>query len=124
MRMNSPRCLFGSASLGERAILVGGCDLEGNILSSAKMYNSETQTWKILPSINKPRKMSSGVFMDGKFYVIGGIGGPDSKLSTYGEEFYLETETWTKIPNMSPAGAAATRENDRLASVRRGPWLS
>ncbi|KAJ0096236.1 hypothetical protein Patl1_15864 [Pistacia atlantica] len=124
MRMNSPRCLFGSASLGERAILAGGCDLEGNILSSAEMYNSETQTWKILPSMKNPRKMCSGVFMDGKFYVIGGIGGPDSKLLACGEEFDLETETWTEIPNMSPARAAATRENDRPASGEAPPLVA
>ncbi|KAK1393313.1 F-box/kelch-repeat protein skip11-like [Heracleum sosnowskyi] len=30
MNMNFPRCLFGSASLGEIAILAGGCDLSGN----------------------------------------------------------------------------------------------
>ena len=30
--------------------------------------------------MKKPRKMCFGVFMDEKFYVIGGIGGPDSKV--------------------------------------------
>ena len=29
MRMNAPRCLFGSTSLGEKAILVGGCTRKG-----------------------------------------------------------------------------------------------
>ncbi|GFP87369.1 F-box/kelch-repeat protein skip11 [Phtheirospermum japonicum] len=76
MSMNEPRCLFGSASLGEIAILAGGCDSQGNILSSAELYNSETGSWKTLPGMIKPRKMCSGVFMDGKFYVIGGSVGP------------------------------------------------
>ncbi|KAI4328414.1 hypothetical protein L6164_020771 [Bauhinia variegata] len=102
MRMNAPRCLFGSASLGEIAILAGGCDSEGRILSSAELYNSETQTWELLPSMNKPRKMCSGVFMDGKFYVIGGNGGSYAKLLTCGEEYNLQTRTWREIPNMSP----------------------
>ncbi|KAK4368599.1 hypothetical protein RND71_012391 [Anisodus tanguticus] len=102
MLMNAPRCLFGSASLGEIAILAGGCDSRGNILSSAELYNSEAGTWKSLPSMNKPRKMYSGVFMDGKFYVIGGIGGAESKRLTYGEEYDLKTSTLTEIPNMSP----------------------
>ncbi|KAL2349275.1 hypothetical protein Fmac_003275 [Flemingia macrophylla] len=102
MRMNAPRCLFGSASLGEIAILAGGCDSEGHILDSAELYNSETQTWETLPSMKKPRKMCSGVFMDGKFYVIGGIGGSGAKLLTCGEEYNLQTRTWTEIPNMSP----------------------
>ncbi|PKI75433.1 hypothetical protein CRG98_004103, partial [Punica granatum] len=43
MKMNVPRCLFGSASLGEIAIIAGGRDSQGNTLRSAEMYNSETQ---------------------------------------------------------------------------------
>ncbi|XP_010242420.1 PREDICTED: F-box/kelch-repeat protein At1g74510-like [Nelumbo nucifera] len=106
MRMNAPRCLFGSASLGEIAILAGGCDSEGNILSSAELYNSETGTWVTLPSMNKPRKMCSGVFMDGKFYVIGGSN--QEKSLTCGEVYNLETKTWTEIPDMFPGQNGAT----------------
>ncbi|CAN0923695.1 F-box/kelch-repeat protein SKIP11 [Linum grandiflorum] len=102
MTMNSPRCLFGSASLGEVAILAGGCDSQGNSLSSAEMYNSETHDWVTLPSMNKPRKMCSAVFMDGKFYVIGGIGANGAGVLTCGEEYDLEARRWTEIPNMSP----------------------
>lgn len=102
MQMNIPRCLFGSASLGEIAILAGGCDPRGNILSSAELYNSETGTWEILPNMNKARKMCSGVFIDGKFYVIGGIGIGSSKQLTCGEEFDLQTRKWREIPNMFP----------------------
>ncbi|XP_022726015.1 F-box/kelch-repeat protein SKIP11-like [Durio zibethinus] len=112
--MNDPRCLFGSASLGEIAILAGGCDSQGNILSSAEMYDSETQKWETLPRMTKPRKMCSGVFMDKKFYVIGGIGGvgKDARVLTCGEEYDLETRKWTEIPNMSPgrSGAAGDAE--------------
>lgn len=78
MNMNFPRCMFGSASVGEIAILAGGCDLSGNTLSVAELYNSELGTWETLPNMNKTRKMCSAVFIDGKFYVIGGIGGSDS----------------------------------------------
>ncbi|CAL9083296.1 unnamed protein product [Musa textilis] len=107
--MNSPRCLFGSASFGERAIVAGGVDAQGAILSSAELYNSETQTWTILRSMNKPRRMCSGVFMDNKFYVIGGMSST-TELLTCGEAYDLEKHTWTVIPNMSlgfngPSGA-------------------
>ncbi|PKA66624.1 F-box/kelch-repeat protein SKIP11 [Apostasia shenzhenica] len=98
--MNSPRCLFGSASLGEKAIVAGGTDAYGAILNSAELYNSETQTWTTLPSMNKPRKMCSGVFMDKKFYVIGGMAS-NTDLLTCGEEFDPEKGTWRVIPNMS-----------------------
>ncbi|KAJ6791737.1 F-box/kelch-repeat protein SKIP11-like [Iris pallida] len=97
--MNSPRCLFGSASLGEKAIIAGG-DAHGTILDSAELYNSETQTWETLPKMKRPRKMCSGVFMDGKFYVIGGSV-RNNELLTCGEEYDLEIGTWRVIPNMA-----------------------
>lgn len=124
MRMNAPRCLFGSASLGEIAILAGGCDSQGNILNSAELYNSEMGTWNTIPSMNKPRKMCSAVFMDGKFYVIGGIGGSESKLLTCGEEFDLETRTWTEIPNMSPVRTGAAREVETPATSEAPPLVA
>ncbi|CAF1925504.1 unnamed protein product [Brassica oleracea var. botrytis] len=110
-RMNSPRCLFGSASLGEIAIFAGGCDSLGKISDVAEMYNSELQSWTTLPNMNKPRKMCSGVFMDGKFYVIGGVGG--------GEEYDLATKKWTEIPEMSPP-----RSRETPASAEAPPLVA
>ena len=124
MRMNTPRSLFGSASLGEIAILAGGCNSDGSsILSSAEMYNSEEGTWELLPSMNKPRKMCSGVFMDGKFYVIGGIGGSENRVLTCGEEFDLRTRTWREIPNMSP-GRSAAANNEMPAATEAPPLVA
>ncbi|KAJ3695610.1 hypothetical protein LUZ60_000987 [Juncus effusus] len=111
VEMNSPRCLFGSASFGEKAIVAGGTDMIGNVLKSAEMYNSETQTWVTLPSMNRARKMCSGVYMDKKFYVIGGMSSKESKdILTCGEEYNIETGTWRVIENMGlglngPSGA-------------------
>ncbi|KAL6983499.1 hypothetical protein U1Q18_016885 [Sarracenia purpurea var. burkii] len=124
MRMNAPRCLFGSASLGEIAIVAGGCDSQGNALSSAELYNSETGNWQMLPRMHKPRKMCSGVFMGGKFYVIGGVGGSDSKLLTCGEEYNMETGTWTEIRNMSPVRSGAARENEVPATAEAPPLVA
>ncbi|XP_030545027.1 F-box/kelch-repeat protein SKIP11-like [Rhodamnia argentea] len=117
--MNAPRCLFGSASLGEIAIVAGGQDPHNNILSSAEMYNSETHEWHPLPSMHKRRKMCSGVFMDGKFYVIGGIGGSEGRVLTCGEEYDLKTGRWTEIPDMSPG-----RETDIPASAEAPPLVA
>uniref|UniRef100_A0A3Q7GA61 F-box domain-containing protein n=2 Tax=Solanum lycopersicum TaxID=4081 RepID=A0A3Q7GA61_SOLLC len=122
MQMNAPRCLFGSASLGAIAILAGGCDSRGIILSSAEIYNSEDGSWRVLPSMNRPRKMCSGVFMDGKFYVIGGIGGADGTLMTCAEEYDLTTGKWTEIPNMSPVRPNAGR-TDIPASSEAPPLV-
>lgn len=106
--MNTPRCLFGSASLGEIAILAGGCNVDGKILSAAELYNADTGKWETLPDMNKARKLCSAVFMDGKFYVLGGVGVDNRKLLSCGEEFDLKTKKWRVIPNMFPARVAET----------------
>ncbi|KAH7836202.1 hypothetical protein Vadar_033651 [Vaccinium darrowii] len=99
--MNEPRSSFGSASLGEIAIVARGFEREHKILSSAEIYNSDTGTWESLPRMHRPRTMCSGVFMDGNFYVVGGIGVGHTVL-TCGEMYDLGTRTWHVIPNMSP----------------------
>jgi hypothetical protein len=98
--MNTPRCLFGSASFGEKAIVAGGIG-ENGTLSSAELYDSEMQTWTTLPSMNKARQMCSGFFMDGKFYVIGGKAEKHNEILSCAEEFDLENGTWRLIPDMA-----------------------
>lgn len=124
MEMNVPRCLFGSASLGELAILAGGCDPRGNILSSAELYNSETGMWELLPNMNKARKMCSGVFIDGKFYVIGGIGVGNSRQLTCGEEFDLQTRKWREIPNMFPRRNGGSEATEVSAAAEAPPLVA
>ncbi|KAF7105563.1 hypothetical protein CFC21_106356 [Triticum aestivum] len=92
--MNTPRVSFGSASVGEKAYVAGGA------YSSAEMYDSETHTWTPLPSMNRARRKCSGAFMDGKFYVIGGISSR-RELLTCGEEYDLNRRSWRVIHNMS-----------------------
>nr|XP_043617592.1 F-box/kelch-repeat protein At1g74510-like [Erigeron canadensis]XP_043617593.1 F-box/kelch-repeat protein At1g74510-like [Erigeron canadensis] len=122
-KTNTPRCLFGSASLGKIAIVAGGCGPSGNILSSAELYNSETGTWVTLPNMNKPRKMCSGVFMDSKFYVVGGIGEENNKELTCGEVYNIETGTWTEIPNMFPVLTGAGGQ-DAPPTAKAPPLLA
>ncbi|KAM0896949.1 hypothetical protein ACQ4PT_022868 [Festuca glaucescens] len=98
--MDSPRCLFGSTSVGGKAYVAGGTDSSGRVLSSAEMYDSNTHTWTTLASMNMARKMCSGVFMDGKFYVIGGVTN-NNKVLTCGEEYDLNRLSWRVIENMS-----------------------
>ncbi|KAH1131130.1 hypothetical protein J1N35_002508 [Gossypium stocksii] len=124
MKMNAPRCLFGSASLGEIAILAGGCDPHGNILSSAELYNSETSTWVTIPNMNKARKMCSAVFMDRKFYVIGGIGVGSAKPLTCGEVYDLKTKTWHEIPNMYPARNGVAGATEAPATAEAPPLVA
>lgn len=128
MQMNVPRCLFGSASLGEIAVIAGGCDPRGQILSSAELYNSETGEWTVIPSMNKARKMCSSVFMDGNFYCIGGIGEGNSKMLMCGEVYDLKKRTWTLIPNMLPersngGGGDQAKETAAATAASEAPPL-
>ncbi|KAJ7947799.1 F-box/kelch-repeat protein [Quillaja saponaria] len=99
--MNRPRCLFGSGSLGSIAIIAGGSDKNGSVLKSAELYDSSSGRWELLPNMQTPRRLCSGFFMDGKFYVIGGMSSPSVSL-TCGEELDLETRSWRKIEGMYP----------------------
>ncbi|KAM3205974.1 hypothetical protein ACQJBY_061576 [Aegilops geniculata] len=99
--MNTPRRLFGSASAGEKAYVAGGADSSGsNLLSSGEMYDSEAHTWTPLPSMNRARYRCSGAFMDGKFYVIGGVD-KNWEVLRCGEEYDLNRRSWRVIHNMS-----------------------
>ncbi|KAE8795121.1 F-box/kelch-repeat protein SKIP11 [Hordeum vulgare] len=100
--MNTPRYRFGSASVGEKAYFAGGANdsSRNNILSSAEMYDSETHTWTPLPSMHRARIGCSAAFMDGKFYVIGGLTSSGGVL-TCGEEYDLNLRSWRVIDNMS-----------------------
>ncbi|XP_042382932.1 F-box/kelch-repeat protein At1g26930-like [Zingiber officinale] len=98
--MNSPRCLFASASLGDKAIVAGGTNARKEILDSVELYDSETQRWEILPSMIKARSKCSGAYMDGKFYVIGGMDS-NKKALTCGEVYDFAARTWRLIHGMS-----------------------
>ncbi|XP_021899723.1 F-box/kelch-repeat protein At5g60570-like [Carica papaya] len=113
--MNLPRCLFGSSSLGEIAVVAGGTDKHGHVLKSAELYNAELGTWQILPDMNLSRKLSSGFFMDGKFYVIGGMSSHTNCL-TCGEEYNIETKTWRRIENMYPDSSVSTQSPPAMRS--------
>ncbi|VFQ63146.1 unnamed protein product [Cuscuta campestris] len=111
--MTETRWLFGSASLGEIGIVAGGCNAVGDIVNTAELYNSDTGSWTPLPRMNRARKMCSAVFMDGKFYVVGGLGPSagrkNNRLLTCGEEYDLEAGTWRVIPYMSPLSNIGNR---------------
>jgi hypothetical protein len=114
--MNRPRCLFGSSSLGSIAIIAGGSDRNGNVLQSAELYDSSSGTWEMLPSMHTPRRLCSGFFMDGKFYVIGGMLNPTVSL-TCGEEYDPHTRRWRKIDDMYPFANRATQAPPLVAVV-------
>ncbi|XP_002986659.2 F-box/kelch-repeat protein At5g60570 [Selaginella moellendorffii] len=97
--MIQSRSLYASASCGNYGFVAGGTSMVGtDNLKSAERYNSVAGTWEPLPDLNRCRRLCSGFYMDGKFYVIGGKDGQDQL--TCGEEYDPATGTWRLIPNM------------------------
>jgi len=97
-----PCCQFGSTSVGQKVYLAGGAtDYCNGVLSTAVvMYDSEEKVWEPLPSMNRARKSCSAAFMDGKLYVIGGVGS-NREVLTCGEEYDFERRSWRVIDNMA-----------------------
>lgn len=121
--MVNPRSLFASASCGEFAFVAGGfanVKLNGmtsgekdkssqgwgagplNVLTSAERYDSRRGQWDPIPPMKTRRQKCSGVFMDGKFFVIGGKDENHQPL-TCGEVYDPAKGTWRTIENMYPA---------------------
>lgn len=104
--MVNSRCLFASASCGEFAYVAGGFKVSGNmvisvadVLNNAERYDARLGRWEPLPPMEIPRQKCSGVFMDSKFYVIGGKDSEHNPL-TSGEVYDPATKSWKTIPNM------------------------
>lgn len=100
--MLTPRCLYASASCGDFAFVAGGISAKGDLLKNAERYDPTNQRWEQLPDMNKKRKLCSGCYMDGKFYVIGGTG--DNGDLTCGEVYDSDKKTWEIIEKMKPSG--------------------
>ncbi|XP_021727969.1 F-box/kelch-repeat protein At3g27150-like [Chenopodium quinoa] len=98
--MIQPRCLFASASSGGLAYVAGGIGLEsGGILNSAEKYDPMTRSWEPLPRMKVKRKMCSGVYMDDKFFVIGGQS-QNNEVLTCAEVFDEKRNIWVEIPGI------------------------
>ncbi|KAK9670019.1 hypothetical protein RND81_13G170900 [Saponaria officinalis] len=98
--MVDSRCLFASASSGDFAYVAGGTSPETNvILNSAEKYDPANRSWDPLPKMKEKRRMCAGVYMDNKFYVIGGQNQTGDAF-TCAEVFDENKNTWVKIPGI------------------------
>jgi len=101
--MITPRVMYASASRGTDAFFAGGIKTSENggpdVVNVAERYNSDTKTWKAMKAMHKRRKFSSGCFLRGKFYALGGRDENDVYL-TCGESYDELTDSWKLIPDM------------------------
>ncbi|GMH15034.1 hypothetical protein Nepgr_016875 [Nepenthes gracilis] len=116
--MIDPRCLFASATSGDFAFVAGGIGMGPNkgVLNSAEKYNPENTLWEPLPRMKEKRKLCSGVYMDSKFYVIGGQNENGDAL-TCAEVFHEEKNIWVKIHGMLKDSPVVTSESPPLVAV-------
>ncbi|KAL0741143.1 hypothetical protein Bca4012_082656 [Brassica carinata] len=101
--MITPRVMYGSASYGKTAFFAGGIQMDDNgnpvVVRTVEKYNADTKRWAMINGMHKARQFSSGCFLRGKFYVLGGRDENDKHL-TCGERYDAATNSWELIPDM------------------------
>ncbi|CAN7136385.1 unnamed protein product, partial [Brassica rapa subsp. narinosa] len=101
--MITPRVMYGSARHGKTAFFAGGIHKDDNgnpiVVRTVEKYNADAQSWTIINGMHKARKFSSGCFLRGKFYVLGGRDEKDKHL-TCGKSYDETTKSWELIPDM------------------------
>ncbi|KAJ4876132.1 Galactose oxidase/kelch repeat superfamily protein [Raphanus sativus] len=70
-----------------------------NVVRTVEKYNADTKSWTMVSGMHKARKFSSGCFLRGKFYVIGGRD-ENNKHLTCGESYDETTNSWESIPDI------------------------
>lgn len=115
--MIDPRCLFASGSSGDVAFVAGGISLASQgILNSAEKYDPVSGLWDPLPRMKVKRKMCSGVYMDEKFYVIGGEN-QNGEVLTCAEVFDEKKNMWVEIPGILNGLTLASSQSPPLLAV-------
>ncbi|KAL9667397.1 hypothetical protein QQ045_001754 [Rhodiola kirilowii] len=114
--METPRCLFASASCGDFAYVAGGIGPDNKVLNSTEKYIPENKMWISIPGMKRKRKFCSGIFMDKKFYVIGGRDENNNEL-TCGEAFDEARNTWELIPDMVKEVPVLSSQSPPLIAV-------
>ncbi|CAA7018350.1 unnamed protein product [Microthlaspi erraticum] len=114
--MITPRVMYGSASRGTDAFFAGGINEVYQAVNIAEKYNADTKTWTVIREMHKKRKFSSGFFLCGKFYVIGGRDENNENL-TCGERYDDETNSWELIPDMLKDMAFTSSHSPPLIAV-------
>ncbi|KAF8103613.1 hypothetical protein N665_0187s0014 [Sinapis alba] len=94
---------FKGPSMITPRVMYGGIQMDGNgnpiVVQTVEKYNADTKSWTMTNGTQKARKFSSGCFLRGKFYVLGGRDENDKHL-TCGESYDEATNSWELIPDM------------------------
>ena len=111
---------------GGKVLSMGGYDGNGNVLSSAELYNSTTGKWTLTGSMAEARESFAAIaFTNGKILVSGGLS--TSSVVLGGAELYDPTTgVWTSAGSLSAArfGHTATLLTNGKVLVTGGCTVS
>ena len=87
---------FGAAKNG-KIYVAGGMQKNGQIctvLNTCEVYNSTTNEWQVIPSLEVPRHSASTVCFKGALYVFGGLKDNNKSRELSVEMFVSSTNKW------------------------------
>ncbi len=106
--MPSTRSSFACGALNNHVFVAGGHDNKKSGLATAEVYSVEKNEWRTLPRMSQERDESTGVALNGKFYVISGYSTHSQGQFVKSSDVYdPEKNSWTRIEGMRGAMAAS-----------------
>ena len=100
--MNISRLYFGATSIGEKIyVMRGSSNSDDRFLCSGEVYDSNCNKWSLLPDMKRSRRGCAVTSVNGRVYVMGGLGG-NKRLSSC-EMFDPVTNQWTSLPDRKEA---------------------
>uniref|UniRef100_A0A7N0VJE7 F-box domain-containing protein n=1 Tax=Kalanchoe fedtschenkoi TaxID=63787 RepID=A0A7N0VJE7_KALFE len=97
--MNVPRYEFACAEVNGLVYVVGGHGMDGESLSSAEVYNPDTDKWTLIESMRRPRWGCFACGLDGKLYVMGGRSSFTIGNSRFVDIYNPELQSWCDMKN-------------------------
>ncbi|GAB4829342.1 hypothetical protein Ancab_019012 [Ancistrocladus abbreviatus] len=97
--MNVARYDFACAEVNGMVYAVGGYGVDGESLSSAEVYNPETDKWTLIESLRRPRWGCFACGFQGKLYVMGGRSSFTIGNSKFIDVYNPEMHTWCQMKN-------------------------
>ncbi|KAG7978835.1 hypothetical protein I3843_05G101800 [Carya illinoinensis] len=98
-KMNAARYDFACAEVNGMVYAVGGYGVNGDSLSSAEMYNPDTNRWTLMESLRRPRWGCFAYGFEGKLYVMGGRSNFTIGNSKFVDVYNTERHTWCEMKN-------------------------
>ncbi|KZV15217.1 F-box/kelch-repeat protein [Dorcoceras hygrometricum] len=97
--MNVARYDFACAEVNGLVYVVGGCGKDGGSLSSAEIYDPDTDKWTVIESLRHPRWGCFACGFEGKLYVMGGRSSFTIGNSRVVDVYSPDRHTWCQIKN-------------------------